>query len=171
MKKLSDLPRNAPIFIDTNILVLAGGEGRLAQQCRDFLNRVRQREVAGFTATFVAAEVTHRVMVKEARERLGLSSAETVEYLQRHPDMVRTLSRHLQVASDIGKANIDILPLMVKDLHASKMPRREYGLLTNDSLIVAVMRNHKLRHLATYDSGFLRVSGLEVWMPEAQQSG
>src|SRR6266487_3616975 len=170
MRNLSDLPHNTPVFVDTNIFVLAGGEGRLAQQCRDFLNRVRQREMAGFTATFVAAEVTHRVMVKEARQHLGLSSAETVEYLQRHPDMVRTLSRHLRVAGDIGKANIDILPLTVKDLHASKVVRREYGLLTNDSLIGAVMRNHKLRHLATYDSGFLHVSGIQVWMPETQES-
>jgi predicted nucleic acid-binding protein len=72
---------------------------------------------------------------------------------------------------DIGKANIDILPLTVRELHASKTPRREYGLLTNDSLIIAVMRNHKLRHLVTYDSGFLRVSGIQAWMPEAQGSG
>jgi predicted nucleic acid-binding protein len=55
----------------------------------------------------------------------------------------------------------------VKDLHTSKAVRRDYGLLVNDSLIVAVMRNHKLRHLATHDSGFLRVSGMQVWMPEA----
>ena len=80
MKNLSAIPHGTQVFIDTNIFVLAGGDGRLAQQCRDFLNRVRQREVAGFSATFVAAEVTHRVMVREARERLGLSSAETVEY-------------------------------------------------------------------------------------------
>ena len=82
MKKLSDLPRNTAVFLDTNILLLAGGEGNLARQCRDFLDRVRQRQLAGFTATFVAAEVTHRVMVKEARERLGFSSAETVQYLR-----------------------------------------------------------------------------------------
>jgi predicted nucleic acid-binding protein len=162
MKKLSAIPHGTSVFVDTNILVLAGAEGKLAQQCRDFLNQVRERQVAGFTTALVVAEVTHRVMVKAAREHLGLSSVETVEYLQRHPDLVRTLSRHLRVASDIGKANIDILPLTVKDLHASKTPRREYGLLTNDSLIIAVMCNHKLRHLATYDRGFLRVRGLQV---------
>ena len=71
MKNLSAIPHGTPVFIDTNILVLAGGEGRLAQQCRDFLNQVRQRQVTAFTTTLVAAEVTHRVMVKEARERLG----------------------------------------------------------------------------------------------------
>jgi hypothetical protein len=34
-------------------------------------------------------------------------------------------------------------------------PRRSW-LLTNDSLIVAVMRNQRLRHLASHDGGFAR---------------
>jgi hypothetical protein len=38
----------------------------VAQQCRDFLNRLRERQVIGFTTTLVVAEVTHRVMVQEA---------------------------------------------------------------------------------------------------------
>ena len=96
MKKLSDLPRNTPVFVDMNILVLAGGEGRLAQQCRDFLNRVRQREVAGFTATFVAAEVTHRIMVKEARERLGLSSADRTTIARHRRAYFPTARRQLR---------------------------------------------------------------------------
>jgi predicted nucleic acid-binding protein len=103
MKKLSAIPHGTRVFVDTNILVLAGTAGRVAQQCRDFLNLLRERQVAGFTATLVVAEVTHRVMVQEAREQLGLSSVETVEYLQRHPDMVRNLGRHLRVASDMVK--------------------------------------------------------------------
>ncbi len=32
MKNLSAIPHGTPVFIDTNILVLASGEGRLAQQ-------------------------------------------------------------------------------------------------------------------------------------------
>jgi predicted nucleic acid-binding protein len=115
----------------------------------------------------VVAEVTHRVMVNEAREQLNLSARETVEQLQQQTDLVRSLTRHLTVASDIGKAGVDILPLTVKDLHASKAYRRDYSLLTNDSLILAVMRNNKLRHLASHDSGFKSVPGLQLWMPGA----
>ncbi|NJP04188.1 MAG: hypothetical protein HC837_00440 [Chloroflexaceae bacterium] len=37
--------------------------------------------------------------------------------------------------------------------------------VANDSLIVGVMRGHKLHSLATHDGGFLRVPTLSVWMP------
>jgi predicted nucleic acid-binding protein len=165
MNSLRRVPDGTAIFIDANIFVLAGATGALAEACRGLLTRVRQQQLQGFTATFVVAEVTHRVMVNEARERLNLSARETVEQLQQQPDLVRSLTRHLTVASDIGKAGVDILPLTVKDLHASKTYRRDYGLLTNDSLILAVMRNNKLRHLASHDSGFTSVPGLQLWMP------
>lgn len=167
MKSLNALPDGTSIFLDANILVLARAEGPLADTCHTFLDRVRQRQIQGFTATFVVAEVVHRVMVNEAREQLRLPARETVEYLQQHPEFVRQLTRHLGVASDIGKANIFIHPLTVKDLHASKTVRRNNGLLTNDSLIVAVMRSQKLRHLATHDAAFDRVPGLQVWGPGA----
>lgn len=165
MKPLGQLPDGTAVFIDANIFVLASSAGSLGLQCQELLNRVRQGLVQGFTASFVVAEVTHRVMVNEARQQLQRSARETVEYLQQNPAFVRSLTRHLTVASDIGKAGVDILPLTVKDLHASKVYRRDYGLLTNDSLIVAVMRNHKLRHLASHDGGFDQVPGLQLWNP------
>lgn len=87
-------------------------------------------------------------------------------WLREHvPQMVRRLTKHLSVASDIGNLGAGIRPLLVKHLHASKSVRKEYGLLTNVSLIVAVMRDQKLRDLATHDAGFRRVSGLRLWMP------
>lgn len=165
MRPLTPLPDGADVFIDTNIFVLAGAAGNLGAQCQELLSRVRQSRIRGFTATFVVAEVTHRVMVNEAREQLQRSARETVEHLQQNPALIRSLTRHLAVASDIGKAGVDILPLTVKDLHASKAYRREHGLLTNDSLIVAVMRNQRLGHLASHDGGFARVTGLQLWDP------
>ena len=165
MKPLAQQPDGAAVFVDANIFALAGGVGSIGHQCLEFLDRVRQGRIQGFTATFIVAEVTHRVMVNEAREQLQRSARETVEYLQQNPTFVRSLTRHLTVASDIGKAGVHILPLTVKDLHTSKVYRRDYGLLTNDSLIVAVMRNQKLRHLASHDSGFDRAPGLQVWNP------
>lgn len=168
MSSLRRVPDGTAIFIDANIFVLAGATGALAEACQVVLTRVRQRQLQGFTAAFVVAEVTHRVMVNEARERLNLPARETVEQIQQQPELVRSLMRHLTVASDIGKAGVDILPLSVKDLHASKAYRHDYGLLTNDSLILAAMRNNKLRHLASHDSGFKGIAGLQLWMPGAE---
>lgn len=154
------------IFIDSNIFVLAAfNTDALGQTCLELLERIKRGEVLGFTATCVVSEVVHRFMVKEAQDHLGLTSRETVAYLQTHPEFVRTLKRHLGVASNIRKLKVDILPLTVKDLHASKVARSDYGLLANDSLIVGVMRGNKVRHLATHDAGFLRVPQLQVWMP------
>ena len=165
MKPLHQIPDGTAVFIDTNIFVLAGSSGTLGAQCQNLLSRVQQGRIGASTATFVVAEVMHRVMVNEAREQLQRPAREIVEHLQQNPALVRGLTRHLAVASDIGKAGVDILPLTVKDLHASKAYRREYGLLTNDSLIVAAMRNQKLRHLASHDGGFERVAGLQLWNP------
>lgn len=165
MKPLAQLPVSTDVFIDANIFVLAGSTGPLGQHCLELLDHVQQGLVQGFTAAFVVAEVTHRVMVNEARQQLQRSARETVEYLQQNPTFIRGLTRHLTVASDIGRMGVDILPLTVKDLHASKSFRRDYGLLTNDSLIVAVMGNHRLRHLASHDGGFARIPGLQLWNP------
>ena len=39
------------------------------------------------------------------------------------------------------------------------------SVLALHSLIVAVMQRHRLRHLATHDRDFARVSTLHVWCP------
>lgn len=122
--------------------------------------------MSGFTSPLVAAEVTHRVLVAEAVVLLKLSSRETIEYLQKHPDVVRQLRRHLTIASDMRRMGMNILPLTYKELHHSKTIRTKFGLMTNDSLIVAVMQQHKLTDLATNDTGFTQVSGIQIWRPE-----
>lgn len=42
---------------------------------------------------------------------------------------------------------------------------RGAGLLTNDSLLVAAMREHGLSYLASNDSDFERVSGITFFKP------
>jgi len=166
VNSLAQIPPRTRVFVDASIFVLYySDQGPLGQACRDFLVRTTRLELQGFTSVSVVAETIHRVMVAEGAEKLALASRETVEYLQTHPAVVRQLTRHLMVASDIHRLGIDILPMTYKDLHGSKGVRATFGLMTNDSLIVAVMRTNKLRHLATHDAGFARVTGLQVWRP------
>jgi predicted nucleic acid-binding protein len=51
------------------------------------------------------------------------------------------------------------------ELHSSKRYRRDYGFMTNDSLVLAVMKRHKVIHLATNDQDFERVPDIKVWTP------
>ena len=166
MSHLRDIRSGTRIFVDTNIFALYFSHpGDLGKACRDFFVRTTSRELQGFTSASVAAETIHRVMVAEAAAMLSLSSQATVEHLQKHPSTVQKLTRHLQVASDMHRLGINILPLTYKELHSSKNFRFQFGLLTNDSLILAVMQAHKLQHLATHDAGFYRVSSIQVWGP------
>ena len=82
-----------------------------------------------------------------------------------HPDVVRDLERHLVVPSKIYQMGISIEPVSRRDLYNSRLARREFGLMANDSLVVATMRRLKLGHLVTNDDDFKRVKGIKVWMP------
>lgn len=42
---------------------------------------------------------------------------------------------------------------------------RQFGLLSGDAPIVAVMRDHRLTHLASHDADFDRVPGLTRYSP------
>jgi predicted nucleic acid-binding protein len=164
VSNLADIPSRTQVFIDTNIFVLYyGNTPTLKAICQQFLERTTRQELQGYTSVTVVAETIHRIMVTEAAAELALSSRETVEYLQKHPNYVRKLTKHTQVASDIYHMGINILPVTYKHLHGMKRIQTEYGLLTNDALIAAVMKANKLQHLATHDAAFSRVGHIRVW--------
>ena len=52
-----------------------------------------------------------------------------------------------------------------REIHNSKQFGDGYYMLTNDSVILAVMRRHKLMRLVTNDDDFKRVPGIKVWLP------
>lgn len=167
MKHLPAIPVGSKMFVDTNIFVFYYTKHKyLLPVSRDFLKRASIGEIQGFTSVLVVAELTHRILVTEAKEKLNISSQNAVAYLATHPDFVRQLKQHLDLASDLRRMGMDILPLTHQELHGSKVIRSKFGLMTNDSLIVATMQKHKLVDLATNDSGFVRVSGIRVWKPE-----
>jgi len=61
--------------------------------------------------------------------------------------------------------NIEISPLNLTMLESSANVRKQYGLLTNDSLLVAAMQELSLQKLATLDKDFASVSSLLVYRP------
>lgn len=57
------------------------------------------------------------------------------------------------------------MPLTIATLEASAVVRQQYGLLTNDSLLVATMQELNLPKLATLDPDFAQISGLLIFQP------
>lgn len=160
---LSGIPSGARVFIDANIFIyhFLG----IKDSCSIFLARVEARQIQGFTSVVVLSEVWHRLMVAEAIETYQLSPNKTVSYLKNHPECVRTLSRCAQAVGSIPKMNIKIVGLSASIFNMAFEISKESGFLTNDSLNLTIMCQHRLKHIATNDSDFDHIKNIKIWKP------
>lgn len=151
------------VFLDANIFIYyyLGS----SQQCRLLLDQCSQGVLRGHTATFALAEVTHRLMMIEAVE-LGLATpGKIVKQLREKPAIIQQLSKYSAAVPQIKAMNIAISPLNLTMLEIGADVRKQHGLLTNDSLLVAAMQELNLQKLVTLDHDFARVSGLLIYQP------
>ncbi len=165
MPNLSKLPSGTRIFADANLLAYVfTHDDELARASAAFLARATRQEIEIVTSVLVVSEVIHRVMVAEAIRQHHVTPREAIHFLKAHPDVIKSLREHLTIPSRLrNRYGINILPVTHIELHASRRVRAEYGLMTNDSLVVAVMQRNKLVHLATNDPDFERVREIQVW--------
>lgn len=166
-KSLSQIPNGVPVMLDANIVVYAlFPQTKQHKACKALLTRGAKDEVKLHLVVNTAADIIHRAMIWELlAQRTVQRSSEAVTYLKKHPQIIQTLTRHKTILNNLKQARINILPLTYRDLHNSRRTRDQYGLMTNDSLIIAVMSRENIRHLATNDRDFGRVEGIMVRLP------
>jgi predicted nucleic acid-binding protein len=167
-KSFSRIPANVSVMLDANIVIYAlFPQIRQHESCRALLERGARDDIQLHLATHAAADVVHRAMVLELLAQGEFQkSAAAVAHLKKNPQAVQALTRYKTILPDLKQARINILPLTYRDLHNSRQYRDDYGLMVNDSIIVAVMKREKIQHLATNDADFERVPGIAVRNPE-----
>jgi predicted nucleic acid-binding protein len=161
-----NLPSGTACFIDTNVLVyhLTNRES-LGLACTEFFRRVELREISAFVSVPVLADVLHQVMLSEVGTRHGLDRAGLLRWVQRHPTQWGALSATAAACDQLERMPLGVLDLDVPLLREAVRMSADYGLLTSDAVILALMRRHDLTHLVTNDDDFDRVPGLTVWKP------
>ena len=165
--KLDDLPTRSSVFADANVLTYALSTVEPFHSLTSALmERAARQEIEVFTSASQAANVIHRAMIVEAVGRYGFSSSKTLAFLKKHPDTVRGLMRYREIPGELSRARVHILDVTYREIHASKEFRDDYGLLTDDSITLAVMRRHNLVDLATNDEDFKRIPGIRMWTPD-----
>jgi len=162
--RLNDLPDGARAFVDSNILIYHFA-GKSAD-CRAFLQRCEQGRVEVLTGVHVLLEVTHRLMILEALQKGLIPSGQPARRLKKKPEVVKVLSDYSRAVRQIPRMGIRVHGVPLPVVNASEAVRVQEGLMTNDSVTVAMMHELGLTQIATHDSDLHRVSGLAVYQPD-----
>jgi len=161
---LHDIPPGTHCFIDANIFYYHLVETPpLSEECSNFFERVERRALTASTSSVAIAEAIHKVMLADAVARHGLERAGLSHRLQRHRQLLGTLSEHPKVAKLVRGLAIHVEPVTLATLERAAAVSVSLQLLTNDALTIAVMAHLGLRDLATNDDNFDAAAG--VWKP------
>ena len=126
------------VFIDSNIpMYVAGREHPNRELARRFLERVRKGSVEACTSTEVLQEILYRYSM-----------------LQR-----------LDLAREVYDLFVDICPVvhavtLADTDRARDLLREVQGVSARDAVHAAVMLNHDVVSIATFDAGFDRIPGV-----------
>jgi predicted nucleic acid-binding protein len=161
-----DIPSSSAVFIDANCLVYAvSADPRYGQSCERLLEQIDNQDVQGFTSAHVLSETAHRVMTLEAVTRFSRPLAGMANWLRRHPPEVQQLSRHRVAIDEIRTCKVQILPVDGPQVSRAADLSIQFGLLSSDALIVAIMQHHGLTSIASNDADFDRVPGITRYAP------
>lgn len=137
----------------------------VSKNCRAFLERCEQDDLKGITSVTVLAEATHRLMMIEAVSKGLVSPGNVAQKLRRNPKIIRKLQVYQEQIEKIPLMGIQVEPLDLKLILSAMDLRRQYGLMTNDSLIAATALARNIHLLASADPDFAAVEGLVVHRP------
>lgn len=162
-----DIPMGSAVFIDANIFVYyAEPHPILGPACRQLLLRIENKELQGFTSAAILSDVAHRIMTLEAATLFHRPLQGMVNWLKQHPTELQRLVRASQIVDDIALIGIQVLPVTGPEVSLAASISKQIGLLTDDALLLAVMRQHGLSALASHDADFDRVPGLVRYAPQ-----
>jgi predicted nucleic acid-binding protein len=137
----------------------------MSGQCRRLLERGAQREVNGVLTTIAVAQFCHRRLMQEAQSR-GLSGSNPAKALAQNPALVRQLTQYRQEVEDLLSGDLLVLVVESADFVKAAELQGTHGLLTNDSLNVAVALRSGVNLLATADPQSDSIPGMTVFKPD-----
>ena len=101
----------------------------------------------------------------EAVSRRLVTAGNVAQKLRRRPAAVKKLHLYQEQVEKIPLMGIAIIPLDLKVLTSAAALRTRYGLMTNDSLILASALDRGIEQLASADSDFASIQEIKVYRP------
>jgi predicted nucleic acid-binding protein len=161
-----DIPAGSAVFVDANCFVYYFEPHPVfGPACRQLFLRIENHELQGFTSSHALADVVHRVMTQEAASVFSRPMTGMANWLKHHPAEVQQLARPRIAVDDVSLMGIQILPVTGSMVSVAADISRQFGLLTNDAIVVSVMGKQGLTLLTSHDADFDRVPGLTRFAP------
>jgi predicted nucleic acid-binding protein len=161
---LDNIRNGESVTIDANVFLYAMQQE--SEQCKRFLTRCAQEEIIGVLPVHILAEVTHQLMIAEARDNGWIKGSNPARQLAEQPERVRALTRYETLVRDILGIGLSIEPIEREDFITAMGVQRQSGLLTNDALLVAVGQRLRTNSIASADKTFSRVNGILLYSPD-----
>lgn len=163
---LDQIPSGASVFVDSNILVYHfQPHPTLGAICNRLIERIERQDLKGFTSAALLGELAHRLMVIEAAALPGWAGGKPTNRLKQQPGTIQQLALFQTAVDTVLQSKIQVFPVAGANVSTAVTLCRQYALLTNDALILALMRHHNLTMLASHDSDFDAVPGITRYAP------
>jgi predicted nucleic acid-binding protein len=160
------LPSGTEVLLDANVITYA--LNRRSRECVELLERCTTGDLSGYTTVEVLADVCHRLMLAEAAFK-GLIARPNAANLQGKSHVVRQLGDYWQRTIQSCTGALAVLPLDEFRFRRAHPLRVSFGLMTNDSLLLAAADVFGISALATNDTDFDPVPWITLYRPRDVQ--
>ncbi|MFH0991728.1 MAG: type II toxin-antitoxin system VapC family toxin [bacterium] len=160
---LNEIKKSDIVLLDANVLVY--GVLHRSEQCTKLLRRCAERDVIGIVGLQQLAEVMHRLMMVEARDNAWTTGGNPDRSLSERPDRVRLMNRYSDIVKGLLASGFKFESLVAEDFPAALRLQREYGLLTNDALFIAIADRLRIQAIASADRQLSNVRGIILYSP------
>ncbi len=161
---IDDIPGGSLCVIDTNVLLYA--EQGVSLQAQRLLRRIEKRDVLGVLPQPVWQELTHKLMLAEALMQGQISGGNPARQLAAKPEVVKRLALYRDKVKALFTLGLGFEACTKSDLADRALNLQErYGLLTNDSVILAIAMRLDADALVTADARFRGIKEIKVYSP------
>lgn len=157
----SGIPGGSLCILDTNVLLYA--DAGVSSQAQTLLRRVATREIEGILPQPMWQELMHKLMLVEAHSLGMITAANPARQLARKPALVRRLSAYREKVKDLAEMGLGFEACNRGDF-LENVPRfqERYGILTNDSVLLAIASRLKADFIVTADMAMQSVKEVQV---------
>lgn len=154
----ADLADGTSVFIDANIFVYAfAPDPVLGTVCTQLLERIEQGRLKGYTSSHVLSDTAHRLMTLEACATFSWPYTGIASRMQRHSAEIQKLGKFRTAIESVIAIHVQVIPVTSQHILSATALSQRLGILTNDAVVVSVMLENSLSHLASHDADFDRV--------------